>query len=580
MSKEKSFTFIDVLVSTALVLIVFLGIFGAYQLGMKVVGQSERKIIATAIANQQIEMIRNLPYLSVGTKGASLPYAEGVLDSATSTCQNNIEYTIETKIKFISDETDGPESCNLDYKRVEIVVSWLGLFAGEIQLVTEVAPKDKVEELAACTGQPGGLLSVSVFDAYGEMVPSPEINVYNLKEGTLVAGPIMPSSGKHDFPLSTSTYKVEVLKSGFNWARTYGKDEISTPENECYARPHQIVLEGQITPVSFCIDETSSFSVDTKSPWGQDFWSDIFDDTNKISESNNIVVIREEVKLASTTEEGYLSPGYLISTPILPIDLLNWDVFSFTDFEPLLTDLKYQIYYATNTNWLLIQDSDLPGNAEGFDSSPIDLSGLDVSKYTELKLKAIASSSDSTLTPILKDWQVSWKTSEATPIPNFSFLLRGEKIIGYEGEDPVYKYSATLAADGSGHVDILGLEWDSYTFLPSGVDLVEINPSPQPISLPPDNYTQPVILYLEAENSFLITVQDQQTLKPVFGAAVRLNEFSSDHQYTNEKGQTYFIPLELGAYTLGIQAPGYSDYSSSIFISGDETEIVKLNREE
>jgi type II secretory pathway component PulJ len=43
---KKGFTFIDVLVGIALMLIVFLGIFGAYQLGLKVVGQSKNKIMA------------------------------------------------------------------------------------------------------------------------------------------------------------------------------------------------------------------------------------------------------------------------------------------------------------------------------------------------------------------------------------------------------------------------------------------------------------------------------------------------------------------------------------------------------
>ncbi|MCD6528332.1 hypothetical protein J7K44_01710, partial [bacterium] len=57
----------DVIIGIALLFIVFLGIFGAYQLGLKVVGQSKARIIATAIANEQLERIRNLSYLDVGT---------------------------------------------------------------------------------------------------------------------------------------------------------------------------------------------------------------------------------------------------------------------------------------------------------------------------------------------------------------------------------------------------------------------------------------------------------------------------------------------------------------------------------
>jgi len=45
--KSKSFTLTEVLITIFLVSVIFLGIFGAYQLGLKVVGLSERKITAT-----------------------------------------------------------------------------------------------------------------------------------------------------------------------------------------------------------------------------------------------------------------------------------------------------------------------------------------------------------------------------------------------------------------------------------------------------------------------------------------------------------------------------------------------------
>jgi len=121
--KNKGFTFIDVIVGVSLMLIVFLGVFGAYQLGMKVVRQSRNKITATAIGNEWLERIRNLPYGQVGTIGAapSPPYPVGVLESATSTILNNIQYDVAITIKYIADETDGlasPEDeCPNDYKQ-------------------------------------------------------------------------------------------------------------------------------------------------------------------------------------------------------------------------------------------------------------------------------------------------------------------------------------------------------------------------------------------------------------------------------------------------------------------------------
>lgn len=583
----SGFTLIEVLIGTFLIIIVFWGIFGAYQLGLKVVGLSKNKIIATAIANQQLEKIRNLPYLSVGTLGATLPFVQGVLESATATTRNGMEFTVETKVKYISDEADGigaGDTCNYDYKRAEISVSWAGQFAGEIKLITDIAPKDKIEEIAACTAQPGGILSVSVFDAYGAMVSSPLIEIFDPITKNLVSF-YSPTSGKYDFILTTSTYKVVVSKTGFNTAGTYGADEAATPENMCHARPHQIVLEGQSTPVSFCIDETSVFSVDTISAWGSDYWADSFNNTSKISTSSGVFVSGGKVELATDTE-GYLASGSLISVNVNPANLIKWDKFSFSDSKPINTEATYQIYYASGTEWFLIPDSALTGNSIGFDNSPVNLSGLATTTYSQLKLKGNFSTNFATSTPVLFDWQASWIASSLTAVPNALFQIQGEKIIGLDASStPIYKYFAATTTDSNGHKNISNLEWDNYTFslpLGSSLDMVNTDPSPQPISLPPDNFTRAVKLYLEADNSLLVTVQDSETLEPVFAATTTLSNIGlgySQTQYTNNQGQSYFIPLTSSAnYILTVEASGYDATSSAISIFGDVTKTIKLLR--
>ena len=569
----------DVLVGTALVLIVFLGIFEAYQLGMKVILLSRNKITAVSIATHRLEEIRNLPYSSVGTVGAVLPYAEGVLESATTTFLNNVTYQVTTTVKYISDEADGTgasDNCDLDYKRVEVRVGWLRPFSGEIKLVTDVAPKDIFEELASCEEQPGGILSVQVFDAQGIRVSSPTINVYDPTEGTLIDS-VSPSSGEYDFPLATSTYKVEVLKEGYSTQRTYGPDEIATPE-----KPHPLVLEGEITEISFSIDKVSAFSVDTLSPWGRDYFSDSFEDQSRVSEIYQVTIQDGRATLA-TTSEGYFLSGYLFSEAVQPTNLLSWDELNWSDSEtPLETDLKYQIYFASGTDWLLLPEEDLPGNQVGFDTVPVDLSDLDTGKYYGLKIKGNFSTNSTSSTPILYAWELSWITSEATPIGYVDFDLRGEKIIGTdENEDPVYKYFQVHTSDASGHLDISGLEWDSYTFSADpepDLNLVGTDPSPQPIGLAPDTIL-PVELYLEAQNSLLLTVQDLETWEPIFSASSTLSKTDfSQTQFTDEKGQTYFIPLEQASYNLNVSAVGYSATSTSVWVSGDTTETIRLQR--
>jgi len=434
---KKGFTLIEVLVATALVLVIFLAIFGAYQLGMKVVGLNQRKIVAMSIAQAEIEKIRNLPYLSVGTSGAELPYAKGILEPSTTTISNGVEYQIERKIKFIIDEADGvgsEDSCNWDYKRVEIKVSWSGFFASEVNAITDVSPKDKIEEIQVCQQQPGGILAVLVFDALGNPVSFPFIEIFNPQTDSLIDS-ANPGEGKYEFPLVSSTYKIKVSKSNYSSERTYGTTEIAIPE-----KPHPIVLENQITNISFSIDRLSSFSVST-------------------------------------------------------LTMINEETF---------------------------------------------------------------------------------------PVPNTTFNLRGEKLIGKDiNENPIYKYSQNHSSDSQGRIDIPNLEWDNYFFSidpATGLDLVSTEPSPQPVSLAP-NTTSSVKLYLKAQNSFLVNVQNSETSEPVFSAEVRLFKSNYDKtQYTNEKGKSLFIPLDVADYNLEVSAPGYSTSSTMIFISGDTSATIKLKQ--
>lgn len=261
----KAFTFVDVLVSTFLILVIFLGVSAAFRLGMKVVVQSQDKITATVIANQEIEMARNLPYESVGTVGASLPFAEGEIEPSKIVTRNNVAYSVEVRVKYVVDEADGvaePEdSCPNDYKRMEVKVSWPGQFASELVLTSDISPSNLVQECS----QTGGILSVLVFDAYGIMVVSPLIEIFDAETGARIDF-ATPSAGQHYFILPANDYKIAVSKENYSQSRTYGSDEIAFPE-----KPHSIVIEGQLTETSFPIDKLSSFSVSALSLVGEEY---------------------------------------------------------------------------------------------------------------------------------------------------------------------------------------------------------------------------------------------------------------------------------------------------------------------
>lgn len=264
MFKKNGFSFIDIIVGITLLLIVFMGIFGVYQLGMKVVSQSKARTAAVALANQKIEMARNLPYQDVGTIGG-IP--AGQITETEIITRNNTEYTIKTTVVYIDDSLDGTIPADAqpsDYKRVKVTVSWAGRFGGEVFLITDVAPKEMWSEGG------GGTISISVFNAEGIGISqanisvinpavSPPINAWYLTNDS--GNLILPGA-----PASNENYQIAVSKIDYSSDRTYSREEVANP-----SKPRASVYDGQLTEIYFSIDRLSSFSVQTTGTKEQDY---------------------------------------------------------------------------------------------------------------------------------------------------------------------------------------------------------------------------------------------------------------------------------------------------------------------
>lgn len=577
---NMGFTLVEVIVGVSLLLIVFMGVFGVYRLGLKVVGMSKAKITATAIANQAIEMIRNLPYASVGTIDAALPYAVGTLERTVTQTRNGIEYAVATKVQYASDPADGEgadDPCNLDYKKAEVTVSWISGSSGHIVFSTDVTPETEIQELQSCTSQPGGLLKARIFNAFGIMVPSPVIDIYNAADG-LIAASASPADGEYSFLLPVGVYKVVASKPGYSSARTYDATEVAQPDF-----PNLMVFDGAATETSLSIDRVGSLSIDAVAPTGQDFFTDSFESQDLISDMAGTEISGGAIKLSGSP---YNTEGNAVSVAINPASLVAWNGMSFADAEPAATGITYQILYDDGSGWMLVPDSVLGGNSGGFGSSPVNLTGLPAAAYPRLKIKANLTTSDTSVTPEVAGWEISWTTSQGAPIGGAGIHLRGEKIIGKDSSnEKVYKYSSDLTLDAAGHIDLPSAEWDSYTITvsaTSGLDVLSTNPNPQPIAVSPGG-AAPITVFLRAQNSLLVTVRDQDTLVPIFSAGVHLYNNSQGYdktQYTDEKGQTLFIPLQNATYSIEVQAIGYLPNSDTAAVSGDSTREISLSQAE
>jgi len=596
--KGSGFTLVETLIGLSLTLIVFLGIFGAYQLGIKVMGQSKARVGAIALADKQMETIRNLAYADVGTYSCRPEYPNcdfsqpdtivqgypfGKVKDSYQSVLNNVSYTISTKIDYAVDEFDGiaepTDDCPNDYKKVKVAVSWGGKFSGEADFDTIIAPKS---EQAECE-ETGGVLKVTVFDAIGQLVLFPSITITNVHTGLIKTA--QPDNGVAyiTLPPDTSAYKIEVTKSGYSSERTYAVGEVYNGQTiKTPTKPNVTLIEGKLIETSFSIDKVSLLSVSSYAEGAISSFVDSFFDASEIAESSHIVVAGGAVTLAKSDATHYYSSGYIISQTIEPPFLVGWNNLNYTDNTPTNTQIRYQALYFNGTSWVLVPDSDLPGNSSGLKTPPISLSRLDKTQYPKLRMLAtLLSLSDHKKTPTLYDWTATWFGSAPTVVTSVVFNLQGQKTVGKTSSgQSIYKYSQNKQTSG-GVADISGLEWDVYSFSvdksATGLDLTRTDPA-QPISLASDS-SQEVALFLKVENSLLVFVKDDSSGQPIFSANARLFNVSLNYDQsllTDENGQAFFLPLSSASYTLVVGASGYQNSTSTVSVSGSTTKTVNL----
>lgn len=251
---------IGILIALAIFSILSQAIFTVAATSFNLVSFNRARITARHLAQEKLELIRNLPYDQVGTAGGIPP---GPLPQEETVVRNKLSYKVKTTIIYIDDPFDQTAPNDLlatDYKRVRVEVSWEGISGGSrnnpVVLISDIAPKG-VETTAG-----GGTLSIVVFDADGDPVPQAEVSIIandtnppvNLNLQTADNGRvILPGA-----PTCVSCYQITATKSGYSSERTYSTSEVANP-----SKPHQTILEGQLTEISFSIDRVSTLTIST-----------------------------------------------------------------------------------------------------------------------------------------------------------------------------------------------------------------------------------------------------------------------------------------------------------------------------
>lgn len=460
MRSLRGLSLIDVVIGTAIVLVVFVGLFGILRASVEVAGLARAKAAATAIAGSQIEYVRSLDYDSVGTEGG-IP--SGVIPQTATTTQAGTEFTVRTYIAYVDSPQDGSGGADsngvtTDYKIVKVTVSYsINDQDRDVVLVTTASPPG----IETTVG--GGTLRVEVVDAAGLPVPGATVRIQNsatspaidLSTFSDVTGTVLLGGA----PTSTE-YQVAVSKSGYSSAQTYTRDGTNQNPTPGYLT----VAEAQTTTSTFAIDVLTSFTLRTLTPEAAGSFDDTFADASLVSSLTNTAVSSGSLALLLSGEPAtYAASGSALSTTTEPSYLSSWEDAVIDLDVPALTTATIQVVDATGT---LLPDAVLPGNSIGF-TTAIDLSSVSTSTYPSLALQVNLSTSDPNATPSVRSWSVNYRYGPA-PVANVPITLTGAKTVGSTGTGvPLYKTTVATTTDETG-VRTLSLEWDSYDLAVTG----------------------------------------------------------------------------------------------------------------
>lgn len=561
MNAPRGMSLVDVIVGSAMVLIVFVALVGLLRASVLITGVSKARAGATAIAETKMEYIRGLSYDAVGTVGG-IP--SGAVIATSTEVMNGITYDTRVLITYMDDPADGTGAADTnnittDYKRAKVEVSYVVRdLVRTVSLISSVAPPS----LESTTN--GGTLSIAVVGATGLPVSGATVAITNTSTVPSISfSTFTDTQGLVQLPgAPTSTeYQIAVSKSGYSSAQTYTRDATNQNPTPGYLT----VVQGQTTTGTFSIDALAQLALYTWFPIQSASTTDLFTDASALAAQSNTQVSAGALTLLFTGGAGYALSGSADGSVITPSRLVSWTLASSTLSLPGGTNARV---YVLDGSGALLPDSVLSGNSGGFTSFPISLASIATSTYSSLALRAELTTTSTTTTASVLDWRMDY-TVGPTPAPNVSFGLTGAKTVGSTGTGtPIYKTNSTQATDATGVIQF-PIEWDTYRLSVSGYDTVDACVPPSYSFSPGVSYAHALYVGTQTTNAALVSVHDNVGT-PVSGASVTMSRAGYTKTVTTSVcGTAYFGSLSSASYTITATKAGYTDVTyTAVSVSG------------
>ncbi len=569
-SGSRGVSLIDTIVGTALMLVIFLGIAAAFNLSVDVVSSNKARAGAVALLNERMEYIRSISYPSLGTVGG-IP--TGALAQNETITLNGVSYNRRTLISYYDDTKDGSSGgdtngIQADSKTAKVEVSWLSR-TGTRRLVStaRIAPTTGLE-----TSVSGGTLTINAVDSTGAALSGATISIVNASTSVDLTT-YTNASGTVQFigTPAGSGYAITVTKAGYSTARTYTATSQNTNPN-----PGNLTVTNNLTTSStFAVDLLGSKTVQTFTPISAATTTDTFSNGALIATSSNVTVSGGSARISGTAPYG---TGLLRSTSVAPSYLVGWKQLSWSATTPGTSTIRVQLYDGSG---ILIPDAVLAGNAAGFTTSPVNVSGVSTSTYPALQVFATLVGTD-TLAPSLDAWNLSYDYGPV-PLPSIPFTLTGEKTIGSGPSGTLYKYTQSHNSGAGASITIPSLEWDNYSIVvpPSSGYSISSACSPQPETLMPGSaMTSQIYLLPYTSSSLLVDVRSATSSALLSGATVLLTRSGySASMATDSCGQSFFSGLSNTTYSIQVSRAGYTTYvgTNAVTVSGTTRFSITLN---
>jgi hypothetical protein len=252
------FSLVEVLVGTAIFLVVGIAFYGAFTSLFQLASGSQSRTLAVELADEQFEIVRNMPYINVGLTNDTIETPYGVLPPTQTLTRGGYTFTVNLTVRNINLSTTTVQASD---KLVEVDVECTTCKDFQPVILTgQVSPANLQ------SASYGGAIVIHVIDANGNPVEDATVNVQSLATSSVQDTDVTDNNGTLNVigvPPGASMYRITVTKSGYSSDRTYPVRGSGNPNPN---NPDATVLNLQVTNVTFAIDRLSTLTFSSVSP--------------------------------------------------------------------------------------------------------------------------------------------------------------------------------------------------------------------------------------------------------------------------------------------------------------------------